>query len=185
MGPSSTGMVDQLWSTITSVNRCQLKNINNICFLMDKCNTYPTPQPRCGALMKCIASSGINQIAFCLLSPFCLHHTVCLLGMLSINIKAEITLIEQSDVTFCSRNFISYENTQEVPMPLGMLIIQPPDYSHCPAVVWECGRVMGQCICHRGNQVLGSQGCCSPPGLGRQRLETRPTNVRDSTCCHE
>lgn len=133
-------------------------------------------------------SGGINQRAH-LLSPFFLHHQFCLQGMLSINIKAETTLIQHCYVELCYTKFLSYENIEGLPVLLCILrmliVLGSSLYNQSLGHKGEEGRVVVEYICCSGDQVQWSHGCCTPSGLGRQRLKTCPTNVRGSTCCHE
>lgn len=70
--------------------------------------------------IKCCANCKDKSNSACLRSPFS-YHPVSLKGILSINIKAKLTLISHSDVELCSKKLLSYENTG-VPVLLGMLI---------------------------------------------------------------
>lgn len=52
-----------------------------------------SPQVSCGVLMKCCANCWDKSNRSCLLSPFFCYRPVCPGGILSINIKAKLTLI--------------------------------------------------------------------------------------------
>lgn len=52
-----------------------------------------SPQVSCRVLMKCCANCWDKSNRSCLLSPFFYYRPVCPEGMLSINIKAKLTLI--------------------------------------------------------------------------------------------
>lgn len=116
----------------------------------------------CGVLMKCCANCWDKSNSSCLSSHFFYHRPVCLQGILSINIKAKLTLTEHSDVELCSKKLLSYENTEGVPLLLCMLIL--PAFSlhiQRPALVQWHQEESGEtnqpvCIPYRGSAGVKS-----------------------------